>query len=134
MSESSALPAPTAAEIEIAIDEVLSALVAYRKEPPESAQRARDRRPTRDTFATLGIAELVDTPPEIHRARDLTSSPVETGLKKSLRELGKLLHDQVGDAEMHVVAERVCLADESNFGRRMSPLDSAWNGIGSWVS
>lgn len=134
MTGSNTLPAPTAAQIEIAIDEVLSALVAYRKQPPEDAQRARDRRPNRDTFETMGLEELVGTPPEIHRARDLASSPVETGLKRSLKELGKLLHALVGDDGMHVVAERVCLADDKNYGRRMSPLDSAWNGIGSWVS
>lgn len=134
MADGKALTAPTAEELEIAIDEVVSALVAYRREPPEQAQRARDRRPKRETFPVITADQLMDTPSEILRARDLATSPVEMGLKKALRDLGKLLYNIVGDDGLHEAADRICGLDERNVARRASPIDSAWNGIGSWVS
>lgn len=134
VTDEKVLAAPTAEQLEIAIDEVVSALVAYRRELPEQTQRARDRRPDRDTFETIEITEMMNTPREILRARDLYSSPVEAGLKHSLKELGKLLHAIVGDDGLLEASERICAMDDANWSRRASPINSAWNGIGSWVS
>jgi hypothetical protein len=130
--EEGPLARPSLAEIERALDEVVSALVAYRLSPPEGVRRALSAKP-RD-FEVIGISALCDTDSAVLKARDVASSPVEIGLKHSLRQLGKLLHAEVGDDQMIEVAERICDLDSNNWGRRMSPINSAWSGIGSWYA
>jgi len=74
------------------------------------------------------------TDPEVLRAIDIALAPVETGLKHIIKKLGELIYALVGDGGMADVAERVASLDDDNWQRRMSPIDSAWNGIGSWIS
>lgn len=132
---SRALPAPTQEEIEIAIDETLSALVAYRHAPrPASVQRALDRRPKGKTFEVITANQIVATDEFVMEQRDYAKGPVDAALKDMLNTLGKMLYNHVGDDGMQEVAERIIALDEANIGRRASPLDSAWNGIGSWHS
>ena len=128
MAES--LEPPTLAQIERAIDEVVSTLVAYRDQAPKGAERAR--RSAERVESGASIQELLGTERAVLRARDLTYSPVEIGLKHSLKELGKLAFAIVGDEKMLELAERICDLDPGNWGRRMAPIDSAWDGIGSW--
>lgn len=128
---SETLPPPTQAEIERAIDEVVSTLVAYRAKPPKEARRANEAKPG---SRSASASQLVSTELDVLAARDLAWKPVEHGLKHSLRDLGKLLHAIVGDEGMLEAAERVCDLDKKNWARRMSPIDAAWNGIGSWYS
>lgn len=132
MTSDEGLPAPTLEKIERAIDEVVSALVAYRLDPPTGVARALSAKS--GELRAIPIETLMNTDREIIQARDLVEGPVETGLKHSLRRLGKLVFAMVGADGMEEVAERVCALDPDNWGRRMSPVDSAWNGIGSWVS
>jgi hypothetical protein len=123
------LPPPTVAQVEDALDRAVTALVAYRQDRP-----ARGKPPASDTYDLISAGQLLATDPAILKARDLVGSPVTTGLKHSIRKLGELAHQLVGDDGMLDLAERVCNRDEPNWSRRMSPIDSAWNGIGSWFS
>lgn len=127
------LPAPTLAEIERALDKVVTALVAYRltPTPPAGPEEASDGRAV---WPVIWAGQLLATDRAVLKALDLVEGPVTQGLKHSIRELGKLVHQIVGDDGMLEVAERVCDLDRDNWGRRMSPIDSAWSGIGSWVS
>lgn len=126
------LAAPTLAEIERALDEAVSTLVAYRRQPPAEAMAAVNAKSGEPRGVDVG--DLLATDRAVLRARDLVEAPVEIGLKRVITDLGKLVHAEVGDGGMLDVAERVCELDHDNWGRRMSPIDSAWNGIGSWHS
>jgi hypothetical protein len=132
MTDTKALAAPSLAELERALDEVVSAIVAYRQSPPDQVARALSGKDNK--MRATDAAVLAETGFEVLRAISLAGSPVEKGLKHSIRELGMLIHALVGDDGMHEVAERVCGLDDANWSRRMAPLDSAWNGIGRWVS
>lgn len=130
------LPPPTLPEIEAALDLAVSALVAYRMDR-SAFQRPNYQPPApRGSSALFMISggQLLATDREVLRARDLVGSPIENGLKRTIHDLGKLVHALVGDDGMIEVAERVCGLDDANWSRRMSPVDSAWSGIGSWVS
>lgn len=127
------LPAPTLSDLERALDEVISALVAYRSTPPPAVERALAPKRNQPLQA-IPIEQLMGTDQSVLRARDLADSPVEIGLKHSIKQLGKLIFEIVGDDRMLDVAERVAGLDDENWSRRMSPIDSAWSGIGSWVS
>ena len=124
--------AATLLELKRAQDEPVSALVADRRDPPEQCKRARSTVPSglKATFAN----DLLATDSAVLIAIDVAKSPVEVGLKHSIKQLGKLIHAEVGDGGMLDVAERVCALDDNQWQRRMSPIDSAWNGIGSWYS
>lgn len=123
------LPWPAIEQVEDALDRAVTALVAYRHDRP-----ARRGPPTTDALELISAGQLLATDRRVLEARDLVGSPVTVGLKHSIRKLGNLAHQMVGDAGMHDLAERVCNRDEPNWSRRMSPIDSAWNGIGSWFS
>jgi hypothetical protein len=132
MTDGNPLAAPTLPEIERALDEVVSALVAYRLSPPDAVRRAMAGKSSE--ILAIPIEDLMATDRAVLGARDIARSPVEDGLKYAIKKLGKLVHAAVGDGGMLNVAERVCGLDADNWGRRMSPIDSAWDGIGSWHS
>ena len=126
------LPAPTLQELERALDEAVTMIVSYRRQPPP--ELAVTARPADTGFNPIDIAQLIGTDEAVLRARDIAGSPVDWALKRVIKELGKLIHQQVGDDGMLDVAERVAGRDDANWQRRMSPINSAWNGIGSWYS
>jgi hypothetical protein len=128
------LSAPTLSEIERALDETLSALVEYRMRPPKAFGRAPRSKQSAGPPELIDARDLLSTGRTVIAARSLVRAPVEIAMKRSLKELGKLAHALVGDDGMHDIAHRVCALEPDNWGRRMSPLDSAWSGIGSWVS
>jgi hypothetical protein len=132
MTNSEALPAPTLSELERALDEVVSAIVAFRLSPPDAVSRAHAGKDSSLKF--LNASAMASTDFAVLRAIDLVAAPVEQGLKHSIRELGKLIHALVGDGGLQEVAERVSSLDDANYQRRISPIDSGWNGIGHWVS
>lgn len=127
------LAPPTLPELERALDEAVSTLVAFRAKPPEAAERALA--PKRDApLPVIPIQQLIGTDSSVLRDRELASSPVEFGMKKAIKELGKLIHGLVGNDGMLEVAERVAGLDDKNWGRRMSPINAAWDGIGTWYA
>jgi len=126
------LPGPSLAELERALDEAVSAIVAYRENPPEDVARAQAGKSGK--LRSTSGADLLDTDREVLLARSIAASPVEAGLKYAINELGKFIHAQVGDGGMIEVAERVAGLDDGKWQRRMAPIDSAWNGIGTWYS
>lgn len=127
----SSITPPTLADIERALDETVSTLVAYRRQPPAEARRSLTAKS--GGLRSFSASDMVGNL-EVLAALDVTDAPVEIGLKHSLKKLGKLAHALVGDKGMVELAERVCNLDPDNYERRISPIDSAWNGIGTWYS
>jgi hypothetical protein len=62
----------------------------------------------------------------------IISSPIDGALRLSVRQIGERLFCNLqSPLKMMHVARRVCSDDEANWSRRMTAIDSAWEGIGS---
>lgn len=124
------LEPPSTEELIDALAEIVNEAMAYkrRKEQAFTASGAEPR------IRAISAAQLFDTDDEVLRARDWVADPVYRSLKKGATEIGKILHRRIGDEGMTSMAEEVCSRDEKNWSRRMSFVDSAFNGIGTWYS
>jgi len=93
-----------------------------RKEP--EAGRAK--------FQFMTGEQLINTSEEILRERDIVQSPIIWALKRTLKDVGQMLYDRVGSTDKLLeIAEQIANRDPENYGRRMAPIDSAWDGVGS---
>jgi hypothetical protein len=115
MEEEETLRGPTVNELERALDEVVTALGDHRT---KSAGRP-----------TLSFWDGDDE--AVIQARLIAKDPVEYALKSMMTSICQLLFDALGSTgSVYEVAERVCDRDPKNWSRRMSPIDSAFDGIG----
>jgi hypothetical protein len=68
----------------------------------------------------------------------MTKDPFEGALLYALRGIGEELFLLGGTSLMQAVLQEVAARDAENVGRRLSPADSQWDGIGNrrdcWVS
>jgi hypothetical protein len=51
-----------------------------------------------------------------------------------LIRLGRQLHEFGGLSAMIDAAQQVASRDQNDYGRRISLLDRAWDGVGEWLS
>jgi hypothetical protein len=114
--------APTEKQMEDALRELVDALMKYRAK----------RRPRQNTeFVAWTAAALVETPTNILDARGWASNPIDRALTKAMRHVGQHLYDALGSTDaLRDVVERICKPRSREFGRRMSALDAALNGVG----
>ena len=86
------------------------------------------------SFRSYSATELLSTDQSVLREISWVEDPVYRALKRGATELGEIIHGRIGNAGMVEMAEGVCDRDEANWHARMSFVDSAFNGIGSWYS
>lgn len=89
--------------------------------------------------AQLFLEELTAESEAELEARDIADDPTEYALKQMLNTIGKLIAEHLSLDDLLKLAERVCARDPNNWARRMSPINSAFNGIqarggGTWIS
>lgn len=75
---------------------------------------------------------LMETPREVLIEREWAKDPVHRALRIGVKEVGKLIFARIGDEAMLAMAESVCDRDQAHWELRMSFLNSALDGIGSW--
>jgi hypothetical protein len=124
MDKPDTLPAPTVFALEQALRTLVDNLMEHRRTwvSPNARRGAV-------SFGTLGR-----TPETVVRAIDLVDDPVSYSLKRGIRLLGKAVVELYGEAALDAMAERVCGRGRGGFGARMSPVESALEGIGSWYA
>lgn len=133
-------PTPTASEIsriEAALDNILSAITHLDQGIwAPGKPRAKSAAYRIYSMADLGAEyELKQTYTVSQRyAEDILDNPVREVLAKSVRQLGKRLHEIGGLNAMQEACERVANIDEPNWGRRTNIMDKRWDGIGNWVA
>jgi hypothetical protein len=120
----------TPAAVEVltsALDAILTELVAYRLSRLPSREPLQLRRPpmTADDKRRALISRM-------------TEDPFEGAMLFALRGIGEELFACGGTSLMRKVLAEVAARDLENEGRRLSPADAQWDGIGDesdlWVS
>jgi hypothetical protein len=62
----------------------------------------------------------------------IAESPIEGALRLSVHHIGQMLFENLqSQHKLLRVARRVCSLDETNWSKRMTVIDAAWQGIGS---
>ena len=62
----------------------------------------------------------------------IAEAPIEGALRLSVHHIGQMLFEHLqSQHKLLRVARRVCSLDETNWSRRMTIIDAAWQGIGS---
>lgn len=118
------LPAPSIADVEGALDALLSALIEQREQREAEADPA-------GTFEIITFSELMSTPSEVWKCRDFVADPIGRSLRRGIKEAGRHLYRLLGSTTaMGDVLERVAERNPRQYGRRASIIDHAWNGIG----
>ncbi len=114
---------PDVRSAEAALDKLLSAIIAH------DAVRDREARgPIKATpfrFVSLDDAALAQAAFD-----DLVRDPIRYSLRQGVKRLGRELHRLGGLDAMSRAIDRVADMDPRHSGRRISIMDSAWNGIG----
>jgi hypothetical protein len=82
---------------------------------------------------------LFATGEAVLRERSIADRPVEWGLKRAMKEVGRLLYARIGSTRrLAELADEVAERAPNQFGQRIAPIDATFNGIGSgndvWVS
>lgn len=129
-----ALKAPTVEDLTAAAIKLVDAIVEHRSPNTTriSAAAKKAESETGPVIRAISIGDLVDTEQEVLRLRDLVADPVGTALKRQLRSVGQAIYDRVGSSDKLVeIGETIANTNPRQYGTRMSPLDSAWNGVGS---
>src|SRR5262245_35845154 len=106
----------TVAELETAFAKIVDAIIEHR------AHLKYDR---------SSPWKLVPFTPTYSQHTDLFGAdPVSASLKMGLNKLGQIIFDLYGMNKLGEIAERVCQTGPGSFSARMSPVDSALNGVG----
>jgi hypothetical protein len=87
-----------------------------------------DARPREKAFRLIPFVPIAEISSAASRGRDIVADPVSYALKRGIKMLGQIVYDLYGMRVLSDMAERVC--DGPRFGERMSPVDSALNGVG----
>ncbi|WP_153002988.1 hypothetical protein [Sphingomonas sanguinis] len=127
------LDAPSVDQLVIAATKLVDAIVEYRRPNDTRISTVPKKEPeaSKPTFSVITAADLLDTDEEVLRLRDVVADPIGTALKRELHDLGQAIYDRVGSMNaLTEIGDRIANADPSQYARRMSPLDSAWNGVG----
>lgn len=104
-----------------ALDELVSAIIRH--------DRERSERRISDRIEIVSFKALMDT--ERMNFRSVTTNPVRAALRLGVRKLAQEVYSIGGMGAVHDAFERVTDMDAANEGRRMSIMDSAFNGVGS---
>jgi hypothetical protein len=122
----------TQAELEDAIDAVLTELIAYRLRP---------RCGPPEPMKSIHFSKLLDKPIRSRRACSFLGvlrDPIEGAFLYTVRGIGEALFDLGGTRSMKKSLENVAARDPANEGRRLSICDSRWDGIGAkpdiWIA
>ena len=129
-----ALPPPSLDQLIVAAIKLVDAIQEYRRSNDTRISTVPKKEPEAkgSAFGTMSGAELMRTSQAVLHQRDLVAQPIIMSLKRTLKEVGQLLYDRVGSTgELLKIAEQIADRDPDNYGRRMSPIDSAWNGVGA---
>jgi hypothetical protein len=114
------------------IKAALEATLSARAEHDIREEERQDQEERLASFKLIPIGDLWQTSPEKLRLEGLAKDPVRYALRKQVRELGKELHQVLGNTDaMLDVAEEVAAKD---FQYRMTIIDKAWDGIGDWYA
>ncbi len=114
------------AQIEHALDELLTKLLAERKRQRE----APGPKPPLRAFSAAELAEMpVLSDREIRQER-IIDDPLAGALELAIREIGEVLFLQGGVELMSTVLERVASRHPKSYGHRASLVDHKWEGIG----
>lgn len=125
------LEAPTIEDAEKALSAVTDEIMDYRlhREVPRGKL---------DTLDTIRWSSLMATDEKTLVLRSLMANPVNYGLRIAVRMIGQTIYDTAGMKHLEDAVGRVAASGVGGFGRRMSFLDSALNGVGKgrdiWVS
>lgn len=112
-----------------ALAEIVFEAMAY------SARKAADAHDNDNTaIKAIDAADLIATSQAVIEERAWVDNPVRRSLKSGAHEIGAILHKRVGHDGLLAVVEEVAGRDQTDYHRRMSFIDSAFNGIGSWYS
>lgn len=114
---------PDVCAAELALDKLLSAIITH-----DAAQDQEPRGPIKATpfrFVSLDDAALAQAAFD-----ELVRDPIHYALRQGVKRLGRELHRLGGLDAMGAAIERVADMDLRHSGRRMSIMDSAWNGVG----
>jgi hypothetical protein len=85
------------------------------------------------------MSELFKVPWDVLHQRTIVDDPVEWALKQGITQIGKLMYDVTKSTRrMSEIVNDVCERDPKHFGQRVSPIDSAFHGLGAdndrWVT
>lgn len=121
-----------AAQIEAALDVLLSALIEADKNP------AWRLIPPRGPVSVAALAhEYVDSlswTPAQRKVGGLVGHPVSAALREAIHDIGVRLHEIGGMKLMHDAMNRAVDRDPAYASRRMAIIDARWDGIGNWMS
>jgi hypothetical protein len=117
-------------EIVDALDRLLSAMIEHDK------QRDKERSGTPAATPFQALTKLEDLPTRAEsEIKALLKTPVRSALKQAVRRLGEVTFQVTSDlGQMQDIAEAAASRDDRHYGRRASIINSAWNGIGGWMS
>jgi hypothetical protein len=126
-SDCVATPDKPLAEIERALDTLLTALLKER----ERQRKAAQSKPTE--FRVISCAHLIQMPvlsdEEVWQER-IVELPVGGALELAIHEIGEVLFKRGGIELMQDVLERVASRHRKTYGNRISICDVQWDGIG----
>ncbi|AWB26202.1 hypothetical protein DA075_35630 (plasmid) [Methylobacterium currus] len=114
---------PDVRAAELALDKLLSAIIAH-----DATRDQEPRGPIKATpfwFVSLDDAALAQAAFD-----ELVRDPIHYALRHGVKRLGRELHRLGGLDAMSAAIDRVADMDPRHSGRRVSIMDSAWNGIG----
>jgi len=130
--EETNLPVPTAtgspslAQIENALDALLTKLLAERKRQRE----APGQKPPLCAFSAAELAEMPILSDRGIGQKRIMEDPLAGALELAIREIGEVLFLQGGVELMGAVLERVAGRHPKSYGHRASLADHVWEGIG----
>lgn len=121
---SAVVPAVEVDKIKVALDALLSQMVAIDRKPRKGPA----------TFKFISVADLDAEPIPTERQsqiEEVLESPVRAACRNAVRLLGERLFELTGDTDrMLEIAES--LSKGRHGGLRASILDHAWDEIGDW--
>jgi hypothetical protein len=126
---SPSISSPPLAQIEDALDQLLTKLLAERKREQERKRKAG----TPSSLRVISCAELLaePLPSDADIWRDaIIEHPITGALELAIHEVGEVLFQRGGTDLMREVLERVAERHPKSYGHRATIMDHKWDGIG----
>ena len=115
-------------EIERALDSVLGALIAHRKQARAAAGLSAPPTPSPQTPEPAAVVRSRD-----HEIIELLGKdPVDASLRRSVRWLGTKLDEVGGVDQMKATMETVAKAGGDQYDARITICNARWSGVSDW--